>query len=385
MQLLEASPSLEHLEFEQPSDLLLPWHRKLWNRLRDVTISSESNSFCYSEADSLGGFPRMFLQNAGSSLEHLDLVGIPLQWYRESSSIPFLPKLKTLRLHLAADDETPFPIFSLSIALPRLEQLCFLENITLLGLEPTTIWRGNWDDVWPHLKVLNFECTDPLSSDDETATSLRAIRYLTALKSLQHIHLQFESEDWPQLFCDSHSLLSDFDVPRYSDFKNLRSVRLDGPISPDGARTLLSNAIKTKQLTTYDLVFPDEPVTGNIGDTCIRHLRGYDWMRGAPSIHTLGCFDFRFPLDAESDEDMPLPQFLATFPNLRTLSISSREYRTPEFVNLVVAILRVTHLKTIYTPCVDGVFLDQLRETAKAYGVQSFACRPPDQWPMSLD
>ncbi|KAG5961831.1 hypothetical protein E4U58_004100 [Claviceps cyperi] len=387
MQLLEASPSLEDLMlFDQSSGLSLPWHRKLWNRLRNVTISSESDSFWDSKVDSPGGFPRMFLQNAGSSLEHLDLLGIPSQWYRGTLSIPFLPKLKTMQLEGARDDDGLFPIFSLSVTFPRLEQLHICETVPLLGLKPTKIWRGKWDDVWPHLKVLKVDC-DPLSSNDETATSLKAIRYLTALKSLQHIYLLFESEDWPHLFCGSHDLLSHLDVIQYPPSRNLRSVRLGilNAISPDGARTLLSNAIMTKQLTTYDLVFPDEPFTGKIGDTSIRHLKGYEWMRGAPSIHTLGCFEFRFPLDAETDEDLPLPQFLATFPNLRTLIISSREYRTPEFLNLVVAILRVTHLKTIYTPCVDGVFLDQLRETAKEYGVQSFAYRPVDQWPMPLD
>ncbi|CCE29418.1 uncharacterized protein CPUR_03111 [Claviceps purpurea 20.1] len=386
MQLLKSSPSLEHLVLHHPLRLSLPSNKNIWNKLKNVSISSESYRFWESDVDSPGGFPRTFLQNAGSSLEHLSLVAIPSQWYHGTLSIPFLPKLKTLQLNGARDTNGLFPIFSLSVTFPRLEQLQICEDMYFLGLEPTEIWRGNWDDVWPHLKVLKVKC-NPLLLDDESATSIMAIRYLTALKSLQHLYLLFQSEDWPHLFCGSHGLLSDLDVSRYSDFENLRSVRLLGvnALSPHGARTLLSNAIKTKQLTTYDLVFPEESSTGNIGDTSIRHLLGYDWMRGAPSIHTLGCFQFRFPIDAETDEDLPLPQFLATFPNLRTLIISSQEYSTSEFVKLVVAILKVTHLKTIYTPSVDGVFLDQLKETAKKYGVQAFAHRPPDQWPMSLD
>ncbi|CCE33860.1 uncharacterized protein CPUR_07788 [Claviceps purpurea 20.1] len=386
MQLLESSPSLENLEFHQPSDLSLPRNRKLWNQLRDVSISSESHSFCYSEVDSPGGFPRMFLQNAGSSLENLNLRGIPSQWYLEMASIPFLPNLKTLRLYATEDDDDmAFPIFSLSIPFPRLEQLD-INDLLYLGLEPTEIWRGKWHDVWPHLKVLWFRSLFwSLGSDYESEISLMAIRYLTSLNSLQHIYLDFESEDWPHLFRDSHGLLSDLDVLQYSPSKNLRSCIINTPISPEGARSLVSNAIKTGQLTSFDLVFPVDHSERNFGETSIRHLKGYEWMRGSPSIHTLGCYEFRFPFDAETDDDMPLPQFLATFPNLRTLKISSLEYDTLEFAEVVVAVLEVTRLNTIYTPLVNGVFLDQLRELAQQqYGVQLLACYPEEPWPVPL-
>ncbi|CCE33869.1 uncharacterized protein CPUR_07797 [Claviceps purpurea 20.1] len=157
-----------------------------------------------------------------------------------------------------------------------------------------------------------------------------------------------------------------------------------------------------KQLTSFDLVFPkayceglDDPVTGTtiieypvrrtVGAISIWHLEGYEWLRRTPSIRTLGIYEFCFPVDVESHEDSPLLRFLATFPNLRTLKINSSEYSTPDFVSLVVSIMRVTHLKTIYTTCVDGEFLDQLRETAHEHGVQLMSQFPEQQWPMQLE
>ncbi|CCE33863.1 uncharacterized protein CPUR_07791 [Claviceps purpurea 20.1] len=388
-QLLEASPGLEYLELDNLSSML-PSNKKIWNQLRNVIISSDWRSFNDSEVDSPGGLPQMFLQNAASSLEHLNLSGIPLQWYRETSSLPLLPKLKTLQVRSdrIEEDYAPFPIFHFSVAFPRLEQLWIVPDIPYLAFEPVEIWRGNWDDVWPHLKVLKFQCFQSLvlqSINEHAAASYSSLRYLMSLNSLQHVSLDFKSEDWPRLFSGSHGLLSDLDVSQYPPSKNLRHFEVCASISPEGARTLVSNAIETGQLTSFDIFFPERPDQGYDRDTHIRHLKGYNWLRGASSIHTLGCYEFRFPLDAETDEDLPLPQFLATFPNLRTLKISSWEYRTPEFVKVVVAVLRVTHLKTIYTDCVDGVFLDQLKETAQQYGVQVLFGFPIEQWPMPLE
>ncbi|KAG6158124.1 hypothetical protein E4U11_004875 [Claviceps purpurea] len=388
-QLLEASPSLEYLKLNYVSDPSLRSTKKIWNQLRSFTI--RMSHYDRPRVDSPRGFPRTFLQNATSSLEHLDLEDMPCQWYHEPSSLPLLPRLKTLRMseHLHMDDRTdytPFPIFPLSVAFPRLEQLWIDSDIPYLTLEPLEIWRGKWDDVWPHLKVLKFNCTEYLDSIDiDAAISHSTLRYLMSVKSLQHLRLDFKSLDWNDLFRGRHSLLSQLDVAQYTPSRNLRSFILSSPISPGGARTLVSNAIETGQLTSFDIVFPEDSPTGNIGVRSIRHLKGYEWMRGAPSIHTLGCYKFSFPLDAETDEDLPLPQFLATFPNLRTLKICSWEYSTPEFIDVVVAVLEVTRLETIYTPCVDGLFFDQLRETAQDYGVQLLADIPKEQWPMPLE
>lgn len=161
-------------------------------------------------------------------------------------------------------------------------------------------------------------------------------------------------------------------------------------ISPDGAQTLLSNAIKNEQLTSFDIVFPEkdlESVTAE--DSSARHLKGYDWFRGTSSIHTLGCYGFRFSPHLQTDEDrlenLLLPQFLATFPNLRTLHIDSKNYGQDAFVEVVLSIMKVTRLKTIYTRSATGIALAKLRDTARFRGIQILWNHYSRQWPVSLE
>ncbi|CCE29624.1 uncharacterized protein CPUR_03471 [Claviceps purpurea 20.1] len=154
-------------------------------------------------------------------------------------------------------------------------------------------------------------------------------------------------------------MVPELEVAQNPEFRNLRSFRSHNSCIPsEDARSLLSNSIKTKTLTSFDIVFPEPedwpPNVRRLKDSNIRHLGDYEWLRGTRSIQTLGCYRFHFGLDAENDEDLPLPQFLASFPNLRTLSIDSMYYKQDEFASVVVAIMKRTHLKTIYTTSVKG-------------------------------
>ncbi|CCE33864.1 uncharacterized protein CPUR_07792 [Claviceps purpurea 20.1] len=417
--LLELSPSLEHLEIYWMLQGL-PARKNKWTHLRHVSLSGQCGYFVNKEVDCDGGFPQTFLQNAASSLEHLNFVGIPSQWNR--GMVPYLPELKTLHITGLPEDSNRFSVFHLSVAFPRLEQLRIGPDVPFLVPDRALIRRTKWGDVWPHLKVLKFQDWEPEETEvsqmleldkleDEIEETRETLRYLVALNSLQHISLNLEGENWPCKFRQKdEDLLSDIDVAKYSDFRNLRSFESPSfSITPDGGRILLSNAIMAKQLTSLDLVFPMEhyanplvrmdPFTYGItlwgpepledsytmGEKNVSYLRGYEWLRGTPSIHTLGIYGFRFPIDVENNEGSPLPQFLATFPNLRTLKINSWKYRTPDFVSLVISIMRVTHLKTIYTTCVEDEFLDQLRETAQEHGVQLMNKFPEQQWPMPLE
>ncbi|CCE29628.1 uncharacterized protein CPUR_03475 [Claviceps purpurea 20.1] len=94
--------------------------------------------------------------------------------------------------------------------------------------------------------------------------------------------------------------------------------------------------------------------------------------------------NFRFRPGAENDEDLPLLQFLVSFPNLWTLSIDSTHCEQDEFATVVVAIMKRTHLKTIYTTSVKGEVLDQLRQTARDRGVELINENSLEQWPMTL-
>ncbi|KAG6161236.1 hypothetical protein E4U11_003593 [Claviceps purpurea] len=434
--LLRASPSLEYLEILQLKGLIFPSKEKIWNQLRRVSVESYG-VHGYTDTDSPGGFPQTFLQNAASSLEHLDFVGIPTAWCVLVSAIPSIPNLKTLRIghhdvdvgvdsHFAVgshfgvdsqfgfysqfgvhsnhenedddedDDEDdhrkiPLPIIPLAMAFPNLEQLCIGPDVPYLSLDISTSGQDKWEDIWPHLKVFIFDPITDIEPIDVAEKSRATLRYLTRLNSLQYLGLEVKSKDWPCMFSGTYHPLPDLDASQRSEFQNLRcfsSQKLC--ISPDGARTLLSNAIKANQLTSFDIVFPD-------GEDPDDHLKGYEWLRGSPSIQTLGCYRYHIEgrrYEEPNDDLLLLPQFLATFPNLRTLHIEHfSSWRTSEITRALFVILRVvTHLKTIYTSVRDD---ERLAQAARDQGVElittASSTRPlprygarPRMWPIPL-
>ncbi|CCE33162.1 uncharacterized protein CPUR_07086 [Claviceps purpurea 20.1] len=267
---------------------------------------------------------------------------------------------------------------------------------------PGPRWRDKWDGVWPHLKVLIFGTSAFENVNPPPGAGLRQLICLNRGNSLLHllfIGISFDSGDEIRdIFGNDHDTLPGSDVIRHSDFRNLRSVRShrDMWILPDRARILLSNSIENRQLTSFDIVFPERDIRELYsGDLSVRHLKGYDWLRGAPSIHTLGCYGFRFRLDLRNDDDLPLPQFLATFPNLRTLKLDGQYYGEYEndFASVILAIMSVTRLKTIYTTFFqhESYALGRVRDAAQFKGVQILipdpveAARCPEQWPMPLE
>ncbi|KAG6159137.1 hypothetical protein E4U11_004400 [Claviceps purpurea] len=392
--MLEASPSLEHLAIEELQSLIeFPSNGMIWNRLKYFSLRDGQFGIRYGRrVDEPGGFPHSFLQHSASSLEHLYFEGIPAQWYDREPLIPFLPKLKTLRMNEPLCGHIPLSIFHLSIAFPRLEQLFIGPNLLNLDSKPVAIWREKWGNVWPHLKVLvfHFDLHDFMGrSIIHQMKTLSTIRHLVCLNrgnSLQHIHFGFVAEEWSDiLFSRSDDLLPGFSLAEYAEFQNLRSFRSNQfCMSPDGARSFLFNAMKTKQLTSFDIKFPKDGVSDRVGDASTRHLKAYEWARGAPSIQQLGCHGFRFGPNPKNDEDMPLPQFLATFPNLRTLILNSWMYyndKPAEFLNLLLAILRCTHLETIYTGLVDN---EPLKQAAGEHGVRVMGWHGLEQWPIPL-
>ncbi|KAG6159133.1 hypothetical protein E4U11_004396 [Claviceps purpurea] len=404
--LLDESPFLEYLKFQHlPEETLFPANGRTLNRLRYFSLESGyygSSRGC--RVDEPGGFPCSFLQDAASSLEHLDFVGIPGEWYDSEPFIPFLPKLKTLRINedeLFSEDQSgpPFPIYPLSVAFPRLEQLYIGPDIPYFDPEPVSMWRDKRQDIWPHLKVLIFEIVsfeEPSLATLDSARTRSALRCLTCINrgnSLQHIALDID-RGWPDMdiFSGSDDLLPDFDIVQDSEFKNLRSFRSTSlSISPEGARNLLSKAIQTNQLTSFDIVFPtyydDSPLEARHVD----HLRGYDWARGAPSIQSLGCYGLRLHPPPNNDQDH-LVCFLATFANLRTLSIECKWDDIADYVSLLGKILRQTHLETMYMQLVDNEACVPLERAARDRGVRLMELSDrfvrqyaySREWPVSL-
>ncbi|KAG6151749.1 hypothetical protein E4U11_007735 [Claviceps purpurea] len=396
--LLKASPSLELLEVLCVKDLSFPPEEKIWNQLRHVTLGCCDNTLDPIAVDLPRQFPCRFLQNVASSLEHLTFSGVPEQWYTSEPVIPHLPKLKYLHLGGWYDGQTPFSMFPLAIAFPRIEQLWMGPDLPNLNLGPVALWRDKWEGVWPHLKVLIFDASGAEDIEELHVSGLRHLMCLNRGNSLLHLVLIQFYLDWSDeirdIFGHRQDELAHFDVARHSDFRNLRSVTShDGIwIFPDRARTLLSSSIENKQLASFDIVFPRRVLTSLTENSSVHHLRGYDWLRGAPSIHTLGFFDFLFPLNPKNDEDLPLPQFLATFPNLRTLRLNDVYYREHEneFASLILAVMSVTRLKTIlicrYYSHSDNKAMIKVMEEAQFKGVQIFTGAKywVEQWPIPL-
>lgn len=248
--------------------------------------------------------------------------------------------------------------------------------------------------MWNHLQVLIFEVSSivgPISQVETTLSTLRCLTCLNRGNSLQHIRFDVptENEDRhgrPRVFSNSRYLFPDVEVPQYPEFQNLHSLRSKSfCISPDVSQMVFSNALHAGKLTSFDIVFPTDSLTDRLGDKSIRHLKDYEWIRGAPSIRSMGIYGFRFRIYPRNDDDIPLPQFLASFPNLETLSIFSEYYQEAEFASVVAAIVRFTHLKTIYTTSVKGAVMDQLRRVAEDEGVTLVWGHQPQQWPVPLE
>ncbi|CCE29313.1 uncharacterized protein CPUR_03006 [Claviceps purpurea 20.1] len=383
---LNESPNLEHLEYTQPvEDLLLPSDEQLCKQLRNVSIHGSETAFRNAAPDVPGGFPRTFLQNAASSLEHLAFEGIPLQWQNTElePEIPFLPKLKTLRIKESSITGLPLPLFHLSDAFPGLEQLFVSQASANLdpGPMPELNPSRKWETIWPKLKVFLFEA-NITTMRYWLSRSFSPVRFLTCLSRgdlLQHIRLDFGHQGWPCMFMygDIHD---DYQRSELQSLRSFRSCKLR--MEPERARCLFSSAIRTERLSSFDIVFPPNSLDYR---ESINHLHGYGWLRGAPSIVTLGCYDFFFPIWPENDEDLHLPQFLATFPNLQTLSIRSTRYTILPFTYLVEVILRLTHLKTIYiNDYQNHPNVNLLRRAAAEQGVELITEERPQQWPMPL-
>ncbi|KAG6156101.1 hypothetical protein E4U11_005766 [Claviceps purpurea] len=410
--LLDESTCLEYLKiWKLPDKILFPTDGKTWDQLRHFSLGFGCyGSYDDNDIDGPGGFPCTFLQDAASSLEHLDFLGIPAECHDNEPFIPFLPKLKTL--HIDDQGHSPrhdlsLPIYPLSVAFPRLEQLYIGPFVPLFDPEPVSIWRDKRNDIWPHLKVLIVEVEDVERPGPAAARMRSAVRNLTCINrgnSLQHIRFEFRY-GWPDMdiFSGSDDLLPDFDIVQDSDFQNLQSFRSTSlSISPEGARNLLSKAMQTEQLTSFDIVFPLEfdernhrflPISGYVEEWHADHLRGYDWTRGAPSIQSLGCYGLCIHPPTDFNQGHVVAEFLATFPNLRTLSMECKYHNVADYASFLIEILRVTHLETMY---LNGSYIHreacaQLRQAALDQGVQlmqnpsGFEDYPPSRdWRFSL-
>lgn len=273
---------------------------------------------------------------------------------------------------------------------PRLQQL-WLSDVQLSGHQPE---NTKLDEFWPNLHaVIVNGSTD---SDLETSQTIQKLTSIRRGDTLRYVDFDFRwkyDEHGPlglrmlsnMLNQEPETMEAD-EFNRDNQYKNLRSLRLTRAlIPPSKLEEVLSDAIAARKLHTLDLVFPLETFGTPHGSTSVEHLREHAWLRSTESIRCLGIFEFRFRSYPKNDDDLPLPSFLATFPNLEVIEINSGHYEGPEFCTVIEAILKVTHLRKIYQTTVHGIALDQLRGLAAKYNVELIYGERLRQWPIPIE
>ncbi|KND86674.1 hypothetical protein TOPH_08677 [Tolypocladium ophioglossoides CBS 100239] len=401
--LLLGSRNLQRLELGPATDFywLFPKGPGLYKDLRHVSMDSYNNlehRGWHLQGRGVGYGPIDFIKSIAGTLERLELVGVPTSWCQRQDVVDF-PNLKVLRLEHKSVPQVSFPIFVMASKTPRLEQLC-LKNVHIDNHQLHE-WKDIWDTLWNHLKVLVFFMPDsgPVAQSHNTLAAVTLLTSLNFGNDFQHIDLEvpWTNDGGPvtdEVFTDTadlsrYGLMDAVGDPilRRDQFQNMRTIRLKAfSHVPAKMRRIFDETVRNGKLHTFDIVFPLQSFEGPMGQQDVEHLKGYDWLRGHESIRCLGMSRFRFKEYPRSDDDLPLPNFLASFPNLETLSLSSEEYSPEEFCTVIEAIMKVMrHLKTIYQDRVNGALMDQLQKLAEGYGVQVIWGERPREWPVPLD
>jgi hypothetical protein len=415
--LLSGSRNLEHLDITYPNkELQLPPKVGLTKTLKSLALRhiEPGPKRTATRPDPVVDFPYSFTDHVAGAIESLHLAGMPSKWLQDQN-VPDMPNLKCLRLERNPGSSSPLNLVSeadtahvyliqasnvmlqmyIASKTPALEQLWLSDTPTLLH----DGWSDQWDKLWPRLYSMTV-----LFQDEAIAAALAcAITVFASMhrgENLQHIDFAFGwtaggrgypkdlLSDEPAKGLDPRLLPPSSDegtLLRQNNYKSLQSLRLSG-ISLDPAttgRTLEQQAVDGK-LTAMDIVFPLDTYQAKVGALSTAHLAGYEWLKGSTSIRTMGIFRFRFQPFPRNDADLPLPNFLASFPSLEVLEIQSEDYEELEFCGVIEAIMKVTKLKTIYQSQVKGALMDKLVALGRSRGVEVVWGERPRQWPVVL-
>ncbi|KAF4977850.1 hypothetical protein FZEAL_5694 [Fusarium zealandicum] len=384
--LLQGSKNLETLVLKGSieEELEIPDAKGILKKLNRIVLE-----------DILTGKPQILkplLLHASESLQDLYIGGLPQTGWPIGLWFPELPNLQYLRIeeHNRAGPAR-LGIWFIAEKTPRMQQL-WLRDVQFTGELPRD---AKIDEYWTELKVIVVHgSTD---SDPETAETIQKLTSIRRGTTLQQVDFDFRwkyDEQGPlglrlllNMLNHEPETVTNYDFNRNNQYTDLRSLRLTRAlIPPPKLQEVLSDAIAARKLHTLDIVFPLEPPFGETqGATSIEHVRSHSWLRGAESIRCLGVFEFRFRAYPKDDNDLPLPSFLASFPNLEILEINSGHYEGLEFCTVVEAILKVTHLRKIYQTTVQGAWLDQLRGLAGKHGVELIWGERLREWPLPIE
>lgn len=247
--------------------------------------------------------------------------------------------------------------------------------------------------TWTKLKAVIVS-----GSDSANPISVEMVQWMTSLRQgtdLKHLDFDFrwKNEGQGPLGMQMISnVLNQNPAPtsttsfQQSSFVNLRSLRLSRAfVSPSMIHSCVAPSVTAGKLHTFDLVFPLDRFGAPEGTVSREHLWFHEWLQGAASIKCLGIFNFRFRKYPRDDSDLPLPAFLASFPNLETLEINSEHYEEDEFCSVLEAIVRVTRLKRLYQTTVKGAMLDRLRALTAKEGIEMIWGERPKEWPVPIE
>lgn len=168
-------------------------------------------------------------------------------------------------------------------------------------------------------------------------------------------------------------------------FDSLESLRLKNIVlDAIVAQEMLRSPISSSRFHNLDVAFPQASLNETEGVASCQRLEQFEWLRGESSIRSIGLSNFRFRRYPKNATEYPLPNFLASLPNLETLEINSEHYDDAELCVAIVEILQVTHLKTLYQSTIKGMNLDKLRVFAEKAGVKLIWGERPLVWPVPL-
>ncbi|EQK99194.1 Tetratricopeptide-like helical [Ophiocordyceps sinensis CO18] len=380
--LLRHSGSLQHLELGPPleSYYYFPKGPDLFQNLCYLSMDTYNCNMWLSQdprPPGAGFRPDEFLRHVAGTLEYLDLFGIPAAWYSVAPAVPEFPRLKVLHLEhkKGLTAQLSFPVFYLASKTPQLEQLA-LKNVHLES-EGWRGWKPLWDTLWRHLRGFAFEMPKTAASStqcDGTILNVSLINSLHVGKNFEYLDLlvNVANDDdagaVQRIFSDADDLgrygLTEADgspIRRHDQFQNLQSLRLKGFVhSPWRMQNIFEAAVANGKLHTFDIVFPLDDRSRPSGEVSTTFLEGYDWLRGLDTIRCMGLSNFSFAPFPQHDAERPLPAFLASFPNLKTLSLSSNQMGPVECFSLMEEVVTRRSINILYQNCVQGTLMDRL-------------------------
>ncbi|EWG40100.1 hypothetical protein FVEG_02642 [Fusarium verticillioides 7600] len=383
--LLQGSKNLEHLELRGSTeeDLSIPAAKGILKKLNHIILQ-----------DIIIQKPHIMvslLQHAHESLQILHIDGLPQIDSSNQAIFPHLPNLQYMRLE---EPRRPSPfrlrMWHLASKTPRMEQL-YLKDVQLSGELPAD---AKLDDFWPELKAVTVH--GPNDSDLNTAQTIQHLTSLRGGRTLQSIDFDFRwrpDDEGPlglimlsEILNREPEMLATDGYDKNRQYSDLRSLRLRrAMVPPLKLQKVLRDTLTSHKLHTLDLAFPLDPQGVLEGSGSTKHIQDHAWLRGEPAIRSIGLSEFRFRSYPKTINEMYLPDFLASFPNLEILEINSSHYEARELCIMIEAILKVTHIQRLYQKTVHGEWGDKLRKVTDMHGVELIWGDRPREWPLKID